>query len=407
MRTRLDPPSLKGLSKVGAGTRRGSSLRSRLFAGAVTLATLLGGQLGGLPEAQADLARGTARQGDAFTFSLKFLGSIDAGRARFAVSPPMQSPAGPIIQVVAEAEAMGLAKLITGLHEDYRLVLDAATLLPRKMHLIESGQRSRTAIIDITDKRIDIFVKKPDAERRLSGTLPSQPLEPIAVLLLMRALRLQDGDKADLVVMDGTAFYQGTMEVLGREVTQSGLGPRAAIKILCSGVRITENGGKVNRPVRTGLVWVSDDAARLPLRVEGETELGKAEFVLTSFEPGRRPLAMPKKLQGITERRAGVAPAAAPSPVAAPPHVAPTPASPAAPAPAPATSAPVLAAPAPAPAAPAAAPAVPAPVPAVPPKAGLAPTVAPAPAAVSPPALAPAAPAPAAASTSERLSKPQ
>jgi hypothetical protein len=217
----------------------------------------------------------------------------------------------------------GWRSFITGLHEDYRLVLDAATLLPRKMHLIESGQRSRTAIIDITDKRIDIFVKKPDAERRLSGTLPSQPLEPIAVLLLMRALRLQDGDKADLVVMDGTAFYQGTMEVLGREVTQSGLGPRAAIKILCSGVRITENGGKVNRPVRTGLVWVSDDAARLPLRVEGETELGKAEFVLTSFEPGRRPLAMPKKLQGITERRAGVAPAAAPSPVAAPPHVAP------------------------------------------------------------------------------------
>ena len=131
MRTRLDPPSLKGLSKVGAGTRRGSSLRSRLFAGAVTLATLLGGQLGGLPEAQADLARGAARQGDAFTFSLKFLGSIDAGRARFAVSPPMQSPAGPIIQVVAEAEAMGLAKLLTGLHEDYRLVLDATTLLPR------------------------------------------------------------------------------------------------------------------------------------------------------------------------------------------------------------------------------------------------------------------------------------
>lgn len=406
MRTRLDPPSLKGLSKVGAGARRGSSLRSRLFAGALTLATLLAGQLGGLPEAQADLQRGAARQGDAFTFSLKFLGSIDAGRARFAVSPPMQSPTGPIIQVVAEAEAMGLAKLLTGLHEDYRLVLDAATLLPRKMHLIESGQRSRTAIIDITDKRIDIFVKKPDAERRLSGTLPTQPLEPIAVLLLMRALRLQDGDKVDLVVMDGTAFYQGTMEVLGREVTQSGLGPRAAIKILCSGVRITENGGKVNRPVRTGLVWISDDAARLPLRVEGETELGKAEFVLTSFEPGRRPLAMPKKLQGITERRAGAAPAAPPGPVAPPPQVAPTPVSPAAPAPAPTALAPVLAAPAPVPAAPAAAPAVPAPVPAVPPKAGLAPAVAPAPAAVSPPVLAPAAPAPAAAPTSERLSKP-
>ena len=36
----------------------------------------------------------------------------------------------------------------------------------------------------------------------------------------------------------------------------------------------------------------------------GETELGKAEFELTGYEPGRRPLIPPKQLAGIVEKLA-------------------------------------------------------------------------------------------------------
>ena len=58
---------------------------------------------------------------------------------------------------------------------------------------------------------------------------------------------------------------------------------------------------KINRPMRSAVIWISDDPARLPLRVEGQTELGTAEFVLTSFEAGRRTLLTPKKLLGMVE----------------------------------------------------------------------------------------------------------
>lgn len=272
---------------------------------------------GGLPDAAAQTARGPGRQGEAFTFTLRFLGSFDAGRARMAVSPPVASPTGPIINVVAEAEATGFAKALTGLHEDYRLVLDATTLLPRRMHLVESGTRNRTATIDVTDRRIDIHVLQPPLEKRWAGVLPSQPLEPLAVLLLLRAARLHNGDKLELIVMDGTAFYQGTMEVAGRQELTTAIGNRPAIKILCRGERISENGVKLGRPPRSAMMWVSDDTARLPLRVEGETELGTAEFALTGYEPGRRPLLIPKKLLGIVERSASD-PAPVPAPQIAP-----------------------------------------------------------------------------------------
>ena len=263
---------------------------------------------GSCPVAAAQSApRSAARQGEAYTFSLKFLGSVDAGRARLAVSPPTNGPNGPQITVIAEAEATGFAKALTGLHEDYRLILDGTTWLPRRMQLVESGLRIRTAVIDVTDRRVEVSSKMPTGERHWSGLLPTQPLEPIAVLLLLRAARLQNGDKLALVVMDGTAFYQGTMEIVGREEIASAFDPsgtQRAIKIVCRGERITENGVKVGRPPRIATLWVSDTAARLPLRVEGETELGKAEFALTGYEPGRRPLPLPKQLLGIVEQLA-------------------------------------------------------------------------------------------------------
>lgn len=299
---RTDAPARPREAPTGAAgrRRRGWAEALPLMLGLGLLAALM---VGGGRDAAAQ-AGPRARQGEAFTFSLKFLGSVDAGRARMAVSPPTAGPEGPVINVIAEAEATGFAKALTGLHEDYRLVLDAATWLPRRMQLVESGLRTRTAIIEVTDRRVAIHVKQPGRDKEWSGVLPSQPLEPLAVLMLLRVARLRAGDKLELVVMDGTAFYQGTIEVVGREELGTTLGTRQAVKLLCRGERISETGVKIGRPPRTATLWITDDAARLPLRVEGETELGKAEFELTGYEPGRRPLVPPKKLVGIVEQLA-------------------------------------------------------------------------------------------------------
>lgn len=299
---RTDAPARPREAPTGAAGRR-----RRRWAKALPVVLglgLLGALMVGGGRDAAAQAGPRARQGEAFTFSLKFLGSVDAGRARMAMSPPTAGPSGPLINIIAEAEATGFAKALTGLHEDYRLVLDATTWLPRRMHLVESGLRSRTATIEVTDRRIDIHVKQLNQERQWSGILPSQPLDPLAVLMLLRVARLRTGDKLALIVMDGTAFYQGTIDVVDREELNTAIGTRQAVKLLCRGERISETGVKLGRPPRTAMIWITDDAARLPLRVEGETDLGKAEFELTGYEPGRRPLVPPKKLVGIAEQLA-------------------------------------------------------------------------------------------------------
>jgi len=159
-------------------------------------------------------------------------------------------------------------------------------------------------VVQITDRRVDLSSKEPDGEKRWSGILPSQPVDPVAVLLLLRAARLADGDKLTLVVIDGSVFYQSTIDVAGREQTTGEFCTKRVIKLLCSGQRIDPTGQKLARPLRAATIWVSDDAKRLPLRIEGDTELGKAEFALTSYDPGIRPLLRPKLLIGIVEQLA-------------------------------------------------------------------------------------------------------
>ena len=244
------------------------------------------------------------RRGEAYTFGLRFLGSVDAGRARLSISPPSPRDAEPVVRIEAEAEALGLAKAITGLHEHYQLVLSAQTLLPRTIVLHETGWRVRKANISIEGNNVHFAVERPSGRQNYSVLVPQKPLEPLSVLLLLRALKLAQGDQIDLVLLDGSSFYEGTMQVVGKEEVTTPIGRHAAIKIACRGERITVGGKKLGKPPRFGIVWVSDDSIRLPLRIEGETELGRAEFVLTSFDRGNTPLPLPKQPEAMTVRPA-------------------------------------------------------------------------------------------------------
>lgn len=251
--------------------------------------------------AQAQSAAKRARQGEAFTWSLRFLGVFEAGRARLAVTPAQKTASGWQIAAVGEAEALGLAKAFTGLHDDYRLVLDATTLAPRRIEIVETGYRSRTVTIQADGKRIDMVQHKPEPERRLSGTLPSEPLEPVSVLLQLRGARLKEGDHLELIILDGTALYQGSIDVQGREELTTAMGTQTAIKLQCKGERIDQNGRKSGRTPRTATMWLSDDARRLPLLVVAQTDLGSGQFELTGYDPGARALPTPKTFAGITQ----------------------------------------------------------------------------------------------------------
>ncbi|MFO0579517.1 MAG: DUF3108 domain-containing protein [Polyangia bacterium] len=289
-------------------------------------------------------AGAAARRGEAFTFTVKILGAVDAGRARLAVNPPQAQAGGHVIQVVGEAEATGMAKALTSWHQDYKVTLDAATLLPQKVSLHETGKRQRDVNFVINGRTVDMDVRRPDQAWRAKAEMPVELLDPVGVLLLLRVARLRDGDKLALVVSGGSALYSGTVQVVAREEVALPTGPRRAIRLACRGIRVDEKGIEVGRTPWLGTLWLSDDKARLPLRVAFESEIGPIEFTMTSHEGISPPL--PRTLRGVIENGPLPRPATAPAPAAAPvkpaapaPGAAPTPGAPPAPAAKPATPA--------------------------------------------------------------------
>ena len=82
----------------------------------------------------------------------KCSGSLEAGRARLALSPPQPSPTGPIVRVIGESEALGVAKALTGWHMSYNLILDAATLLPKRMEQVDTGKSAARSHVLVNGK---------------------------------------------------------------------------------------------------------------------------------------------------------------------------------------------------------------------------------------------------------------
>jgi hypothetical protein len=155
--------------------------------------------------------------------------------------------------------------------------------------------------IETDGKKLDILQRIPAPERRFQGVLPSEPLEPVAVLLQLRGARLHEGDRLDLIILDGTALYQGSIDVQGREELTTGMGTHRAIKLLCKGERIDINGRKSGRPPRTATLWLSDDERRLPLLVVAQTDMGNGQFELMTYESGSKPLSGPRQFTGISQ----------------------------------------------------------------------------------------------------------
>lgn len=250
------------------------------------------------PQRPRSSAPALERQGEAFTFSLN-VGPIEGARARVAIAPVTRAEGRRVVHVLGEVETLGLAKVLTQQHEDYRLLFDADTFLPRHMELAEKGFRTRKMIGEFRGRAADVKVSLPEQERRGTGELPLEPRDPVTAYLALRAARLHTGDRLHLVLIDGSAFYRGQVVVAARERIETQGGARDTIRLDCVGERMDINGNKLNRPLRRGTIWLSDDEARLPLRVLGDTDLGQARFDLTSHSAPRRRLVVPDPMPGL------------------------------------------------------------------------------------------------------------
>jgi hypothetical protein len=232
------------------------------------------------------------RPGEAATFKFS-VGPVESGRARMVVSKPLKQDGRTVVTVHGQAETAPWLQLIVRLNDDYQLVLDAGSLLPLSVLSVEHGIRERTIDAHLNGRRADLSVTGGNEAGHRVRVLPKVSRDPLAQLFALRAAPLVDGERLVEDVLDGTALWRVEMTVhrgerIRLDIDGDGSSARPAIRVDGVLTKIDDAGRPVGQPQRHVSAWLSDDEARVLLRLDADTDLGRCSLELTQYLPPRR-----------------------------------------------------------------------------------------------------------------------
>ena len=255
--------------------------------------------------APAAAAHPGARPGEAYTFKFT-VGPVEGGRARMSIGRPMAQNGKRVVWVHGEAETTAFVRLLANVKDDYKLSVDLANLLPLSVAENERGLRERHITSTVDGRVADVDYWAPDKQLKGRRVLPRIVRDPLSGYFALRALPLNDGQQIGLDVLDGAALWRVVLTVARgqRLLLEGGGAARNAIRIDGLATRIEDNGRpRARMAPRPMTIWLSDDADRVLLRLEAETELGKCALELTSYQPPTRVAAEKSpQLPGIETR---------------------------------------------------------------------------------------------------------
>jgi len=176
-----------------------------------------------------------------------------------------------------KGRTVGLARVLWRFDVNYRSLADAQTLRPVELHQVENVRAKRVETNlkfsdqGVTSTRIESKRPKPSEKK-----FDLQNLHDLhSALLYLRSQPLCDGSVFRVAVYPANSAYVATVRVIGRERVKVRTGTYNAIKVELQVERINKNNRlEPHRKFKRAVAWVSDDADRLLLRIEGQLFIG-------------------------------------------------------------------------------------------------------------------------------------
>ena len=239
------------------------------------------------PPAKAAPPTGAARAekavpfkvGETLTYDVTWSAFLSAGTAVFAVEEKKPSYNSTAYYIVAEGRPTPLVARLYPAYYKLDTLLDSSTLLPQRGSAYsEEGSRHelRTTVFDHAGK-------KAQFERRTTTTVKTEfPISPVvqdalSALYVLRASPLKAGDRMTMLVSNDGANFQLQVAAAGPEPVKTVLGEVSAWRLTPT---ITDDKGQ--QIGQSLSVWISDDARRLPMKIQADLAVGS--FVLSLRE---------------------------------------------------------------------------------------------------------------------------
>jgi Protein of unknown function (DUF3108) len=120
------------------------------------------------------------------------------------------------------------------------------------------------------------------------ATFPGPALDPVSFLLRLRVAPPAPGGSQVLQVLDGQALWRVTISNTSPPPTADGGPPRIRLEGRAEPIFYDGRSDPGERSLREFALWLSDDAARVPLRLE--MPIGIGDLVVALVDVDRRPL---------------------------------------------------------------------------------------------------------------------
>lgn len=214
--------------------------------------------------------------GETLTYDVSWSNTVSAGTATLRVMEKKASYNSVAYYIVAEAQPGSMLSHLYTLYYKADTLLDAYTLLPQRGSLFSrEGKRQRMKVTEFNQG-----AKKARFQMQTASLLtkdlnvPADVQDSLSAIYSLRASPATTGDRLNFAVADNGRLYSVEFAFGAREAVKTASGMTPALRI--TPTIIDDKGQRVSRGTS---LWISDDARRVPLRMETQLTVGK--FVLS------------------------------------------------------------------------------------------------------------------------------
>jgi hypothetical protein len=217
------------------------------------------------------------KAGEVLAYDISWSDYLTAATATVSVKDKRRSFDSTAYYLVAEGQPVGLLAAIYSVYYKVDSLLDVYTLLPQRGSVFsQEGRRRRTQVtrFDQPRRRATYEITTATVQKQ-ELQLSSPAHDPLSALYILRTLAMRPGASTSMTVVNEGIPHTVKVTVAGRETVDTPLGRQSAWKLLPT---VVDNRGK---PAGDELaIWISDDARRLPIRIEAKLDIGVFRLVL-------------------------------------------------------------------------------------------------------------------------------
>ena len=215
--------------------------------------------------------------GETLAYDVSWSSFLVAGTATTTVKEKRPSYESIAYYVVAEGRPLPMLARLYNLYYKMDALVDSHTLLSQRGSLYaEEGNEHRLAATRFDRAARRAFFELQSGEKS-NYAVPAGTQDGLAVLYALRTRAFKAGDRFVTPVADGGSLYTVSADVAAPETVRVPLGEFSAWNLTVSIVN-----GQGQAAWKNVAIWISDDARRLPVKMQAELSLG--HFVLALRE---------------------------------------------------------------------------------------------------------------------------